>query len=387
MRNKRYLEKPVAADLEDLMVLLSGPRQCGKTTFSKWILEKEYPGEYLNWDQPKDRKRIVNQDWSENSKLVVLDEIHKKPGWKNFLKGVYDTKPKNMHFLATGSARLEFFQKSGDSMFGRFRPWRLHPFCLAEDPLELQPQERFERMLERGGFPHPYLAKNKDEAQRWRIQRWSLLLREDLRDLESIRNIQSLELLAELLRSHASGMISYKNLAEDAEIAPKTAKTWIHALEKLYLVFLVSPYSKTIKRALSKTPKLYFLDPGDLLEQSEGVRIENLVALNLLKRLNFIEDAYGDRLALHYVRDKEGREVDFLITSNQKPVALIEVKRSYQEPDPSLLYFRDRLTSPVCIQLHSECAKRSVIKQGVRIQSLQSFFGQPLDTRKFWEVG
>ena len=384
----RYLDAYLRKDLKNQMVLLSGPRQCGKTTYSKGLLSEVKKGEYLTWDQVKDRKKIVQQSWSEDLLLLVLDEIHKKAAWKNFLKGVFDTKPKSMHMLVTGSARLEFFQKSGDSMFGRFHSWRLYPFCMAEDPLKLSPAQRFDRLLKQGGFPVPYLADHLDEAQRWRNQRWSLLLREDLRDLEQIKNVLALELLAELLKNHAGGMISYSNLAEDIEVAPKTAKAWIRALEKLYLIFLLTPYVGSMKRSLSKTPKLYFVDPGDLLDldaSADGARIENLVAICLLKRIHFLEDAFGDRLALHYVRDKLGREVDFLITKNRKPVALIEVKKRNQAPDPSLLYYKERLKPEACIQLHSEAKAREEIHQGVRVISAQTFLSQPLDRRNFWQ--
>jgi len=382
----RYIEKHLLRDLKTQLVLLSGPRQCGKTTFSKWLLKQRPSGDYLNWDQPKDRARIIKQDWNEDSALVVLDEIHKKKNWKTFLKGIFDTKPEGLHLLVTGSARLELFQKSGDSMFGRYRPWRLHPFCLAEDPLELSNKARFERLLERGGFPFPYLAKNSDDVQRWRNQRWATLLREDLRDLEAVKDIQAIELLAELLKGYAAGMLSYANIAEDAEIAPKTAKAWIQILEKLYLVFLLKPFSRSVKRALSKTPKVYFTDPGDLVERDLGARIENLVALNLQKRLHFIEDAFGDRVQLSYVRDKDGREVDFLITLKGKPLALIEVKKSFQEPDPSLLYFKEQLGVPFAIQLHSESDRRPAQKKGVKVLSAQDFFNRPLESRTFWET-
>lgn len=393
----RYLETALRRDLEQQMVLLSGPRQCGKTTFSKWLLKTlGNSGEYLNWDQIKDRKRIQKQDWSEDAPLVVLDEIHKKKKWKTFLKGIFDTKPSACRLLVTGSARLEYFKKSGDSMFGRYHSWRLHPFCLGEDPLNLPPKERLERFLTRGGFPAPYLAGNTDDAQRWRNQRWSLLLREDLRDLAFVKQVQAIELMAELLKAYAGGMLSYANLAEDAEISPKTAKSWVHALEQLYLVTLITPFSTSIKRSLSKTPKVYFLDCGDLLEQSRGVQIENLVALNLLKRVNYIEDAFGDRIGLHYLRDKEKREVDFVITLNRKPVALIEVKTSFQEPDSSLIHFRnhfgEQLNAPFAIQLYADTGElkrgqqKNVVKNGVRIMSIQEFFSTPVATRNFWEV-
>ncbi|MEK6706944.1 MAG: AAA family ATPase [Bdellovibrionota bacterium] len=160
----RYLDKFLCKDMEKMMILLSGARQCGKTTYSKWLINHHDTGVYLNWDQIKDRKKIIQQDWDEDAAIVVLDEIHKKKLWKTFLKGIFDTKKPNMRLLVTGSARMEYFQKSGDSMFGRYRSWRLHPFCMSEDPLHLSLKDRFNRLLERGGFPYPYLAKKPEEA-------------------------------------------------------------------------------------------------------------------------------------------------------------------------------------------------------------------------------
>jgi predicted AAA+ superfamily ATPase len=381
----RYLRSSLLSDLNQRMVLLSGPRQCGKTTFSRSLLKHPFTGDYLNWDHTPDRKRILKQEWDEDAELLVLDEVHKKKNWKTFLKGIYDTRPSRLKLLITGSARLEFFMKSGDSLFGRFNSWRLHPFCLAEDPLHLSPWRRFHRQLEKGGFPVPYLSEGEFEAPRWRHQRWLTLLREDCRDLEAIRDLQKLELLAELLKSYAAGILSYANLAEDTEVAPKTAKAWVSVLEKLYLVFTLSPYSGSLKRTLSRSAKVYFLDPGDLLEQSMGVRIENLVAVNLLKRLNFIEDSTGDRVSFHYIRDKEGREVDFVITHNRRPVALIEVKTSDQAISPGLLYFRDRLKVPVAIQLHANPKVRPMKHKGVLLISIPDFFSSPISTRRFWE--
>jgi predicted AAA+ superfamily ATPase len=381
----RYLTDPILKDLDRRMVILSGPRQCGKTTFSKWILKEKLSGEYLNWDQIKDRKRIQTQNWNEDSQLVVFDEIHKKKNWKTFLKGIFDTKPSSMRMLITGSARLEFFQKSGDSMFGRFQSWRMHPFCMAEDPLNLDLQARWERLLHQGNFPFPYLASDEDEVNRWRRQRWTLLLREDVRDLEQVKDLQALELLAEILKNYAGGLISFSNLAEDVEISPKTVKKWVQILEKLYLVYLLTPYSGSMKRTLSKSPKVYFIDSADLQSQSIGARVENLVMLNLLKRIQFLEDSHGAPLSLHFIRDKEGREVDFLIASQRKPIALIEVKNSFQDPDPSLLYFKSRLNVPFAIQLHTDIKQKQIARMGVKILSAQEFFSKPLAAKNFWE--
>lgn len=381
----RYLRPFLMNDLERFMVLLSGPRQSGKTTLAKDLIQQDPHAVYLNWDLPKDRRKNLAQEWAGDASFLVFDEIHKKRQWKNLVKGIYDTKASGTKMLVTGSARLEVFTKSGDSMFGRYRAWRMHPFCLAEDPLRLMPGDRLKRLLSNGGFPFPYLADSDEEVMRWRNQRWELLLREDLRDLENIKDIQSLELLAEILRRVAGGLVSYANLAEDVEKSPKTIKAWIGILEKLYLIYLLTPYSRSVKRALSKTPKLYFLDTGDLGERDLGVRIENLVAMNLLKRVHLLQDAYGDRITLHFVRDKDGNEVDFLIAQNRKPVALIEVKSSLVEPHQALRKFKKELNVPYAYQLHAEEGRKPFSKDGVIHEGITEFFSQPLDSRRFWE--
>ncbi len=382
----RYLLQFIQKDIEKRMVLLSGPRQCGKTTLAK-AMAREYPASsYLNWDQTKDRKLIVSQAWDQDTEFLVLDEIHKKKLWKNFLKGIFDTKNSHLKILVTGSARLEFFQKAGDSMFGRYNAWRMHPFCLHEDPLKLKAEDKLKRMLQNGSFPVPYLSDDENEVQRWRNQRWQLLLREDLRDLENIQDIQSMELLAEILKNYAAGLVSYVNIAEDVEKSAKTIRKWVKILEKLYLVYLLTPYSLSVKRSISKTPKLYFIDTGDLAEQPEGVKMENLVAMNLLKRIHFIEDYHGEKISLHYVRDKDKREVDFLIAIGKKPVALIEVKNSVKETSASLIKFKNDLNVKHAIQIHADLNHKPYRANGVWHTSITDFFAKPIEDKSFWEV-
>src|SRR5947209_2260617 len=148
----RYLQAGILKDLRKKMVFISGPRQCGKTTLARSVLA-EMGGQYFNWDAASDRKAILGQRWSTNDRLVGLDEIHKYGKWKSWLKGVWDTHLEQNRFLVTGSARMDIYRRGGDSMLGRYHSWRLHPFCLAENPSKEGLQATLLKLLERGGFP------------------------------------------------------------------------------------------------------------------------------------------------------------------------------------------------------------------------------------------
>lgn len=374
----RYLTPLILKDLSKKMVLLSGPRQCGKTTLAEDILKNHLHGTYLNWDFPGDQKKVIRQDWPENHRLIVLDEIHKYKRWKTWLKGLYD-KTKTRHtYLVTGSARLDTYRRGGESMLGRFHHWRLHPFCLAELPKGITLEEGMKRLMEFGGFPEPFLEANPIESKRWRRERLELVIRQDVRDLENIKDITLLTLLVELLRDRVSGPTVYSNLAEDLDVAPKTVKHWIEILEKMYLLFRVLPLSKNLPRAIKKTPKIYFYDIADVTEKDDpGPRFENLVACHLLKRIQFLEDSTGDRYQLSYLQDKEDHEVDFVILKNQKPLCLVESKWSDPTPDSSLVYYREKLKIPHAIQLVRNL-KEPIVRKGVSIVPAAQWLSQPL---------
>jgi len=130
---ERYQKRAILRDLNKKMVFLAGPRQAGKTTLAKNIAQ-EFKDSfvYLNYDRLEDRKIIVKEAWLPSTELIILDEIHKMPKWKNYLKGVYDTKSSHQKILVTGSARLEIFNKVGDSLAGRYFLHRLMPLSPAE---------------------------------------------------------------------------------------------------------------------------------------------------------------------------------------------------------------------------------------------------------------
>jgi predicted AAA+ superfamily ATPase len=218
-----------------------------------------------------------------------------------------------------------------------------------------------------GGFPEPFLDNNENEARRWRRERFDQILREDIRDLEPIRDIQMLSLFVEQLRRRVGGSVVLANLANDLQISPKTAKHWLEILEKMYLIFVVRPLTRDIPRAILKPPKVYFYDNGDVIGD-EGARFENLVATHLLKKIQFQEDLTGYRYELRYLRDKEGREVDFALLKDGQVVELIEAKLSDKEISSSLTYYSEKLNPNRSLQIVANL-KNSYNRGKLQVQS------------------
>ncbi len=342
----------ILRDLEKKLVLLSGPRQSGKTTLAKSFFSEPL-FEYLNFDRKADRTIILKETWTRQKELIVFDELHKMRFWKRWIKGVYDTEGVRPRLLVTGSARLDIYRKGGDSLAGRFFLHRLHPLSIAEIKKSDSTQvvdEIEKKLLTLGGFPEPFLNGNQDDASRWRRSHLDVILREDLIDLEKVRDLKSIEILVDLLAERVGSTISYSSLAKDIQVSPHTIKKWIEVLERLYVVFVVTPNAKNISRAVLKEPKIYFFDTGRVTDAPDA-RFENLVACALLKRNHYLEDMRGEKRALHYVRDHQKREVDFLTLVNNKPEYLIETKLSDESLSPSLRYFDAFIKPERAIQL------------------------------------
>jgi len=346
----RYLTPRLKQDLRKKMVLLAGPRQCGKTTLAKSLLDER--GEYLNWDIAKDRKLIRELAWPKDASLIVLDELHKAPKWKNLLKGVADEFGNKPPVLVTGSARLDAFRRTGDALTGRHYFYRLHPIDVAESKRflpELALDRRVQRLLQAGGFPEAFL--NPEDAARLRNERMELVTREDLRDLSRVSSWRGPADLVELLRERVGRPTNYDNLAQSLGISPPTAKSWVELLEKLYIVFLLPPYSSSLSRSIRKDRRIFFFDCAAAYDQSGGAQLENLVACSLLKYTQFRKDSAGESWGLFYLRDKEGREVDFVVTRNRQVHWLIEVKASEDDVRPSLRYYTQKLRPKESLQL------------------------------------
>jgi predicted AAA+ superfamily ATPase len=356
----RSFVEHIKTDLDSKIVLLSGPRQVGKTTLSKTLYSNF---EYLNFDSSEDRKVITDKSWRRNVDLVIFDELHKKHKWKSWIKGIYDAEGIKPRILITGSAKLDVLKKGGDSLAGRHFHFRLHPFSVAELKNQMDKKECLERLLKVGGFPEPFINGSEGFAKRWRSTHLDRILKEDLLELEYVRNLKLIEILTDLLAERVGSPVSYSSLARDLEISPHTVKKWISILESLYVVFVVPTYSKNLARSILKEPKIYFYDVGRV-RNDISVRLENVVALSLLKKLNLAYDLFGEKTQLYYCRDKEKREVDFLTTVDNKIIDLVEVKLSENGVSKNLKYFSERLkpknTTQVVLNLKRELQEKYI---------------------------
>lgn len=360
---------------EKSLLMLSGPRQCGKTTLAKRIADSFTNSLYFNWDILTDRRRMVEDPYffqgltrrDSSVPLIVLDEIHKYRKWKNYLKGAYDRFHEAYRFLVTGSGRLDLHQRGGDSLAGRYYAFRLWPFTLGElhghgnslekfrkDPLRLPKidlgasQATLLRLSSFSGFPEPHLVAKERSYRRWTSTYHQQLIREDVRDLTAVQNIDDVETLFHLLPSRVGAPLSIPSLASDLRVAYNTVRSWLSILERFYLTFTLTPWTPQIARAIHKERKTYLFDYAQI--DDAAARFENLVALELHRAVaNWNDTGFGD-FGLHYIRTKEGREVDFLVSEGKRPMLLIEAKQTDDTPAPNLRRFQTALGVPA-IQL------------------------------------
>jgi predicted AAA+ superfamily ATPase len=364
---KRALLPHILKDLNRKLVFISGPRQVGKTTLARSLFKSF---EYFNYDNDDHRLALKAKEWDRHKPLLIFDELHKMKDWKRWLKGIYDVESIPPRILVTGSANLTTYQKVGDSLAGRFYGYRLHPIDLKEATLEFSPQDAFKRIMTVGGFPEPFLLNDSSEYLRWRKSHLDIILRQDFVDLYAVQDIQAIETMIALLRRRVGSTVSYSNLARDLEKDPNTIKRWLQLAENLLIIFRVSPYSQNIARSLLKEPKYYFYDTGSVVGD-DGQRLENLVAGALLKECHRLEDTLGLDTAIHFLRTKEGREIDFLVAINGIAEWMIEVKVSDDAISPQFQFFSKFFDPlPRRIQLVQKIKREKTFPTGEEIRNV-----------------
>ena len=350
------------------MAFVSGPRQVGKTTTCR-----NHAGAYVNWDNIDDRELILAgpailvdrlglNRLSNTIPVVLFDELHKYPRWKQFLKGFFDTYADQVRITVTGSSRMDVYRRGGDSLMGRYFLYRMHPFSVAETLTQDLPDTKrivrqpgkvkatdFEALWRHGGYPEPFIKRDTRFSRRWQSLRLEQLVREDIRDQTQIQQIDQLELLVKLLANRSAHQLIYGNLAKEVRVSVDTIRRWIDTLCNLHLGFLVRPWFKNISRSLRKEPKWFLRDWASI--EDAGDKAETFVACHLLKAVDGWNDMGLGRFELGYLRDKEKREVDFLVVRDGKPWFLAEVKYHEASMSPALKSYQDQLNAPFAFQL------------------------------------
>jgi len=310
------------------MAFISGPRQVGKTTTSR-----NHADAYINWDNIDDRELILAgpaklvdrlglNRLSNTIPLVLFDELHKYPRWKQFLKGFFDTYADQIRIAVTGSSRMDVYRRGGDSLMGRYFLYRMHPFSVAETLTRALPVSKrivrppqkvkaadFEALWRHGGYPEPFLKRDTRFSRRWQSLRLEQLVREDIRDLTQIHQIDQLQLLVKLLANRSAHQLIYGNLAREVRVSIDTIRRWIDTLCNLHLGFLIRPWFKNVSRSLRKEPKWFLRDWASI--EDVGDRAETFVACHLLKAVDGWNDMGLGKFELGYLRDKEKREGNY----------------------------------------------------------------------------
>ena len=359
----RYLTENIIEDLNEKMVFLGGPRQVGKTTAAKELVARNIKSSYYNWDRISDRTAALRGEWVPDYKLIILDEFHKHSKWKTWIKGEFDTHKDIYQFLLTGSARLNIFRRGGDSLQGRYHYYTLHPFSIAElmnsktavKPMqelvfnESSHDEEFNALFDFGGFPEPFLKQNRRFLRRWHMEKTERFFSEDIRELTFIKDFGNLALLADILPDKTSSILSINSLAEDLQVNFRTVANWLDTFEQFYYCFRIPPFQSKKIAAVRKEKKLYLWDWSAI--ENDGQKLENFIAYHLLKFCNYLYSYEGYDIALSFLRDSTGKEVDFIVTFNNKPWFSVEVKNSDSTISKNLYYFRDKLSIPFNYQV------------------------------------
>ena len=368
----RYNEMAIREDLKRKMVFIAGPRQTGKTTMAKnFVQNAGFPVDkyYMNWDAVEDREMIIRERFPARKGLLALDEIHKYSRWRQVVKGLYDKRKEDLMILVTGSARLDHYRHGGDSLQGRYHFHRLHPLSLAE--IKGRSTSDLRDLLNYGGFPEPFLSESEKETKRWSREYRSRLIREDLQDLERVKDVALMENMVLRLPDLVGSPLSINALREDLQVSHKTVARWIMILENLYMIFRIYPFGAPKIRAVKKEAKHYHLDWT--VVKDIGTRFENLTACHLLKYCHFLIDTEGRDMELRYFRDIDKREIDFVLMEDGKPIHFIECKKKYKGKNIELRYLKERFPEVKATLIYLEEGSDYVDKYGIHSQSAADF--------------
>ncbi len=335
MIDRRVGPKVSALLHESPAVVLTGPRQAGKTTLALAIAE-DRPATYLDLESEVDRARLAEPELyfaDHADELLVLDEIQRVPGLFETLRGVIDRGRRegkgNGRFLLLGSASLDLLAQSGESLAGRVAFAELTPFDLTE----VGPN-RLDRLWIRGGFPESFLASGEEASLRWRRDFIRTYLERDIPQLGPRIPAETLRRLWTMLAHNQGGLLNAANLARGLGVSGATVGRYLDLMVDLLLVRRLPPRLGNVGKRLVRSPKLYLRDSGLLhallaIADKEsllghpvvGASWEGLVIENLIGTV-------GTEAEPSFYRTSNGTEVDLVLSWPNGREWAIEVKRS-----------------------------------------------------------
>ncbi len=239
----------------------------------------------------------------------------------------------------------------------------MNPLSFAE--LDGKTTKDLNELFHLNGFPESFFSSSKTETNRWSLEYKKRLVREEVNSVENVQDLVSMELLLKLLPSKVGSPLSLNSLREDLSVAHATVDKWCKILEKLYSFFRITPYGYKLSRAVKKEQKLYFYDWN--LVNEESYRFENMIACHLKKWVDFQEDALGSEFNLQYFRNTDGKEIDFLVTENNKVHMIIECKLGDESPSSTLRYLKEKHPEAKFWQISLNGKKDYVTPEGSRI--------------------
>jgi predicted AAA+ superfamily ATPase len=363
---------------EKRMVFMAGARRVGKTTLGEMIAELFANWEYLSWEIPEHRARLIRNPTffesverrDESIPLVMFDEINRHRGWRKYLKGVYDRFQDDYQFLVAGSSRLDYPQRKGDSLAGRYYLLHLWPFTQAElgranlkaeeffgNPQQVSMErhaelrELWQTLSEQSGFPEPYLSGRKTSYRRWSHAYAEQLIREDIRDMTGIKAVAELETLYQLLPAQVGQLLYVPALAQGLQVAYNTIRSWLLTLQRFFTIFSLTPWSAGVSRAIREGQKIYLWDVPRV--KDPNARFENMVALELCRGVSTWNELGYGRFSLNFVRTKDQLEVDFIVANDGRPVLLVDARAEDPEPSAALIKFQSALRVPAVMLVRS----------------------------------
>ncbi len=315
------------------VVVITGPRQSGKTTLSKLLFKDK---KYVNLEEMDERLFALEdpRGFLERFKEgAIIDEIQHAPNLLSYIQSIVDEKNREGMFILTGSQQFEMMEAVTQSLAGRCAIVRLLPFSLDEAYGDLKDISIYD-VLYKGFFPRIF-DKNIPPTDMASFYITTYIER-DVRKIINVKDLSRFQTFIKILAGRSAQLLNLSSIGDECGLSHNTIKTWISVLEAGYVVKIQRPYYKNLNKRMVKTPKVYFLDTG-LLCYLLGIRDPSQIEVHPLKGEIFETFVVSEMLKnrfntgrednLYFYREHSGKEID-VVVDNVTSLDLIEIKFS-----------------------------------------------------------